>query len=265
MNRGLTSTAVMSRRLEPADSLDYFPTPPWATRGFCEHVLPRFEADLKAVDALDPACGEGHMAVVLGEYFDFCTASDIFGYGFGGVADFLHPDEKFAPRDWIITNPPFNLGAAFVKKALSVARRGAAMLVRTAFLEGAERQKLFAQHPPALIAQYVERVPMHRGRWVCSRQGSGGSSATAYAWIVWVKREIPNATQFSWIPACRRQLTRHDDYLNFSGCIDLPKTHPAVKLQGTKRPLTIAEVRQRAQARQPATLGDITKALGALL
>lgn len=36
----LTSTAVMARRVEPADSLDFFPTPPWATRAFCEHVMP---------------------------------------------------------------------------------------------------------------------------------------------------------------------------------------------------------------------------------
>lgn len=30
------STAVMQRRVEPLDSLDDFPTPPWATRALCE-------------------------------------------------------------------------------------------------------------------------------------------------------------------------------------------------------------------------------------
>lgn len=33
------STAVMQRRVEAPDSLDFFPTPPWATRALCEHVL----------------------------------------------------------------------------------------------------------------------------------------------------------------------------------------------------------------------------------
>jgi hypothetical protein len=32
-------TAVMAQRREPPDSLDYFPTPPWATRALFRHVL----------------------------------------------------------------------------------------------------------------------------------------------------------------------------------------------------------------------------------
>ena len=31
--------AVMSQRHEDQDSLDYFPTPPWATRALFEHIL----------------------------------------------------------------------------------------------------------------------------------------------------------------------------------------------------------------------------------
>ena len=62
MNAFVTSTAVMARRVEPADSLDYFPTPPWATRAFCEHVLPRFKRRTSDgrfwLSARDPACGE---------------------------------------------------------------------------------------------------------------------------------------------------------------------------------------------------------------
>jgi hypothetical protein len=33
-------TAVMAQRREPPDALDYFPTPPWATRALFRHVLP---------------------------------------------------------------------------------------------------------------------------------------------------------------------------------------------------------------------------------
>ena len=34
-----TSHAVMNQRREARDSLDDFPTPPWATRALCEHVI----------------------------------------------------------------------------------------------------------------------------------------------------------------------------------------------------------------------------------
>jgi hypothetical protein len=32
------STSVMARRVEPPDSLDFFPAPPWATRALCEYL-----------------------------------------------------------------------------------------------------------------------------------------------------------------------------------------------------------------------------------
>lgn len=221
----------MSRRHEPADSLDYFPTPPWATRAFCEHVLPVLWScpDACQGSVLDPACGEGHMALVLDEYFDTTLAADIHDYGFGTVQDFLHPDqpEHLRKVDWIITNPPFNLAAEFVQTALQRARRGVAMLLRAQFAEGQERyRRLFSRRPPQLIAQYVERVPMHRSRWVVN-----GTTATAYQWFCWRKDpEHELVTRTIWIPPCRQMLTRPDDWLAFGGCMDLPKSHKARKL-----------------------------------
>ncbi|MCZ8545056.1 hypothetical protein OOJ09_12755 [Mesorhizobium qingshengii] len=279
MNARRESTAVMARRVEPADSLDFFPTPPWGTRAFCAHVLPRFEAcDLPSgmvpFTAADPCCGQGHMALVLREFFPLVTATDIFDYGFGGVTDFLHPDHAQAPRDWFFLNPPFNLGLEFVLHALELATRGVAVLVRTAFLEGEGRHaKLFDRRPPNLIAQYSERMPMHRGRWVID-----GKSATAYCWLVWHKQSPrPSDPAFMWIPKSRQTLTRHDDWLRFGGCVDLPATHPVmVAIEAVKKPkvyrepvLTLAQVREekaRLEGRpSPATIGDIARELGALL
>jgi hypothetical protein len=63
--------------------------------------------------------------------------------------------------DWIITNPPFNLACEFALRAISIARAGVALLVRSAWSEGGDRYRdLFSKHPPALIAQFAERVPM---------------------------------------------------------------------------------------------------------
>ncbi|ESY05257.1 MULTISPECIES: hypothetical protein [unclassified Mesorhizobium] len=278
MNARLENTAVMARRVEPADSLDFFPTPPWGTRAFCTHVLPRFETPdentgLFPLMAIDPACGEGHMALALREYFPLVTASDVFDYGFGGVADFLHPDANLAPRDWIITNPPFNLGPDFVLAALDLARRGVAMLVRSAFLEGEGRfAKLYRRNPPHIIGQFIERLPMHRGRWVIN-----GTTATSYCWLVWHKHSRrPADPAFSWIPKSRKLLSKPDDWLRFNGCMDVPKNHAVMRaIEALKKPkvyrepvLTIAQVRAEAErlARPvPATIADITRELGRLL
>lgn len=214
----LTSTAVMARRQEPALSLDFFPTPPWATRALCQHVLPLVEdRPLRILTAWEPACGEGHMAVALAEYFLAVEASDIFPYGYGDVGGFLTAGPDAEGLDWIITNPPFNLAALFVQKALANAARGVAMLVRTAFLEGVGRYRdLYTKHPPALIAQFAERVPMHRGRW-----DPDGTTATAYCWIVW-RKGPPVPTRFVWIPKSRNLLTRPDDAIRFNAAAPVP-------------------------------------------
>src|SRR6185312_14642427 len=83
-----TSHAVMAQRIEPKDSPDDFPTPPWATRGLIEHVL-EDRASLSGMTCLEPACGAGHMAMVLKEYFGEVRSADAYSYGYGDVRDFL--------------------------------------------------------------------------------------------------------------------------------------------------------------------------------
>src|SRR5262249_9059766 len=58
----------MAQRVEPKDSADDFPTPPWATRALVEHVL-RKPGELATMRCLEPACGARHMAKVLKKYF----------------------------------------------------------------------------------------------------------------------------------------------------------------------------------------------------
>jgi len=202
------STAVMARRVEPPTSLDFFPTPPWATR-----ALTNWLADqcwpIGLASAWEPACGQGDMARALAEAFREVHASDVHDYGAGEVADFLWPTDRRA--DWVITNPPFRLADQFISKAISVAHEGVAMLVRTSFLEGAGRyHELFKATPPTDILQFVERVPMYRGRLV-----QDGTTATAYCWLVWIlSPAVPRTAdvRFHWIPPCRRRLERPGDY-----------------------------------------------------
>ena len=206
--------AVMGSRQEPDDSLDYFPTPPWATRALIEHVFPHLERRgyCKSQHAWEPACGEGHIAEVLREYFRTVIASDIHDYGYGDrTVDFLGP-EILRGADWIITNPPFgDLGEAFVLKALELAGAGVAMFMRVQWLDSIGRyERVFKPVPPTLIAFFAERVNLCKGRW-----DPDGSTATAYMWLVWLKGDQPRAP--FWIPpGCRESLTRLDDAARFT-------------------------------------------------
>ena len=81
------------------------------------------------------------------------------------------------------------------------------MLVRAAFLESVGRHdRLFGKTPPDFVLQFTERVVMHRGRLAPE-----GSTATAYAWLVWMgpgRRD----TRLRWIAPCRKNLEREGDY-----------------------------------------------------
>jgi len=198
------SSAVMQQRSEPHNSLDDFPTPPWATRALCE----RLRKPLNLSTVREPAANRGHMVWPLKEYFHQVFAADIFDYGAGfQVNDYLFGPVP-AQVDWTITNPPFRLAQQFIVRALETSTSGVAMIVRTAFLESGKRyEELFSQTPPNLVLQFSERVVMHKGKLAPK-----GSSATAYCWMVWeIGSRTP--TQLKWIAPCRKRLEVPEDYL----------------------------------------------------
>lgn len=200
-----TSHAVMAQRTEAADSPDDFPTPPWATRALLEHIIPK--EGLADQSCLEPACGAGHMAKVLQDYFGEVRASDAYDYGYSSVRDYLTYPYETNAVDWVITNPPFRLAEEFVLRSLTVARRGVAILARTVFLESSGRyNRIFFENPPSIFAQFVERVPMVKGR--LDRKAT---TATGYAWLVWEKHNA-DAPRLRWIPPCRKALERLSDY-----------------------------------------------------
>jgi hypothetical protein len=206
--------AVMAGRREPPSALDFFPTPPWATRALFEHVLPSM--GMASIGSVwEPACGEGHMCEVIREYCTNVIASDVFDYGNGyDVTDFL--DTTLQPSsisaDWIVTNPPFASAERFALLSLERAHIGVALLLRTLWIETAGRyETIFRPRPPTLFAPFVERCAMIKGRW-----DPDASTATAYAWFVWARGLTPRAP--FWIPpGCRTRLTRPNDRKRFAG------------------------------------------------
>lgn len=213
-----TSTAVMQRRVAGTDSLDFYPTPPWATRALMEWViLPNMGGrGVGAMTCWEPAVGHGDMAYALKEYFGRVITTDIHDHkstrGFEHHQhDFLMPyvpSVVVAGVDFVISNPPFALAEQFIARASAVdGWRGTAMLVRSAFLEGVGRwSRLYSVNPPSMVAQFTERVVMHHGKL-----SPKGSTATAYCWLVWM-RDAASHSRMIWIPPCRRALERPGDY-----------------------------------------------------
>jgi hypothetical protein len=204
----LMSHAVKAQRIEPGDSPDDFPTPPWATRALIP-LLGSCPEELQCMSVWEPGCGRGHMAMVLEDHFDEVRASDAFDYGYPGaeVLDFLDGPVETNSVDWVITNPPFRLAKEFILRGLSTARVGVAMLARTVLLESVGRyRQIYTPHPPSIVAPFVERVPMLKGRL-----DRAGTTATSYAWFIWHKGSL-GPTQLRLIPPCRKGLERDEDY-----------------------------------------------------
>lgn len=208
---------AMLRRLE------LFPTPPWAARAGGEliHEIDPPPPGAQQWTCWEPACGLGHMAHGLAPYFWAVQATDIHDHGgplqHGPPLDFLSPAADVIDGvDWIVTNPPFGHAAEFVAAGLRRAKRGVAILARVSLLESATRFAMFFQgeHRLFAFAPFIERVPMTLGRW-----DPKASTATAYAWFVWVKRgrsavglvrgERPEVWPIA--PGTRDRLTRPDD------------------------------------------------------
>lgn len=173
------------KRFADLDGPDFFPTPAWATHALIDNEP--FKGEI-----WESACGNGAMSRVLELASPTVTSSDLYdrGYGEAGV-DFLKADRRV---DNIVTNPPYNSAEGFVRAGVSSAKQKFALLLRLAFLEGANRANtIFSQSPPSRVWVFSERITFYPAGAV--QQGSG---TTAYAWFVWDKN-APNRTELKWL------------------------------------------------------------------
>ena len=172
------------KRFADLDGPDFFPTPPWATFALADNE--EFKGDI-----WECACGDGAMSRVLEEANPNVFSSDLYDRGYGKVGvDFLHHQRK---TDNIITNPPYNCAEGFVINGLQNAKRKFALLLRLAFLEGANRQRtIFSKCPPSRVWVFSERITFYPAG--AQQKGTG---TTAYAWFVWDK-DATNGTELKW-------------------------------------------------------------------
>lgn len=180
MNGGYKPTV---KRFADLDGPDFFPTPAWATHALIDNE------DFKG-DIWESACGNGAMSNVLEKAGPYVRSSDLYdrGYGEAGV-DFLETSDR---AENIVTNPPYNAAEGFVRTGLTASNKKFALLLRLAFLEGANRQRsIFSVCPPSRVWVFSERITFYPAG--ATPKGSG---TTAYAWFVWDKDST--GTELKW-------------------------------------------------------------------
>ena len=207
------SRGAGNSRFEPANSTDFFPTPPWGARALIEHVMRPLWLYNPEHEVWEPACGSLHMARPLSEYYTNIRASDIEPRGdpsgnFIERRDFInHQRTARDCVDWIITNPPINLFMEFFTASEFYAKRGIAMLAPLTIIEGLGRyEKIYKPYDGRYcVAPFVERLPI-----IKNRVSRTATTAQVYAWpVVSLDREIPPLRH---IPPCRKELEKDSDY-----------------------------------------------------
>jgi hypothetical protein len=181
LNGGFKPT---TKRTADLSGPDFYPTPKWATHALIDSE--RFSGDI-----WECACGDGAMSDVLAETGNTIISSDLYDRGYGEPGkDYLTSARR---ADNVITNPPFNSAEGFVAKGLQASQKKFALLLRLAFLEGANRANtIFHKHPPARVWVFSERITFYmKGAQVA------GSGTTAYAWFVWDK-DHTGSTELAW-------------------------------------------------------------------
>ena len=173
------------KRTADLDGPDFFPTPSWAT-----HALTAHEAFVGEI--WEPACGNGAMSRVLEQTGNCVISSDLYDRGFGEIGhDFLTTDRV---ADNIVTDRLYNSAEGFVRSGLRSARRKLCLLLRLAFLEGANRHRtIFGRTPPSRVWVFSERITFYLHGAVPK-----GTGTTAYAWFVWDK-DAPSPTEMRWL------------------------------------------------------------------
>ena len=187
------------------EELDYYATPTAEVL----NILETLGYDFTEQTILEPCVGGGHMVVGIQKYLenhnqaaaalkgtdfldrDFRSTRWQLQYGL----DFLDDDYPIDNVDVIIMNPPYATLEPFLIRALEIAQDKLIVLCRTQVLEGAGRyEKVFKDNPPTDVYQYVDRIQCWKGGVKPT-----GSSAQAYCWLVWDKKQPAAAPKLHWI------------------------------------------------------------------
>lgn len=155
---------------------DWYVEPGWTVDGLIRvESFSRFSVD-------DPACGAGTIPTRFKAAGIAAIGSDLVDRGW---------KMALAPRDFLaesfdmhgfamVSNPPYSLAEAFVRRALDQGAGKVCILARLAFLESTRRTEFFASCGLARVWVSRRRISMPPGG--VDVKAKGGS--IAYAWFV---------------------------------------------------------------------------------
>ena len=196
---GLAGAIQTSYKKWDRKPADFYPTPFDVTHSLLPLVQTLADSvilDERPFRIWEPCCGDLDMTRVLQHAGYEVTSTDIrdtgvipFGEGFGGF-DFLNDDpvEKFGwePQpDMIVMNPPFNLAAEFIERALRYTPN-VACLMKIDYWNAVSRLPLWQRNIPQFFLPLTWRPAFLKAE-------RGNSPLMNCAWCVWTEhRDTPD-------------------------------------------------------------------------
>lgn len=171
----MNGTILTNKSAIDRNKTDFYETPPEVTTALLDFLEAAGHLHPSKDVIWEPACGAGKMAEVMrtAGYDVICTDLNDFGYGMSGV-DFLESSQRC---DWIITNPPFNQAAEFIRHALDLGFP-CAFLLKSQFWHASSRLQLFRDNPPSYVLPLTWRPDFLYG-------AKSGSPTMEVIWTVW--------------------------------------------------------------------------------
>ena len=199
-----SKSTLMGASSESRSDLDFYETPPDVTKAFLEASGWRPKTNV----IWEPAAGNGAIIDVIQDMLPgvMTVTSDIKTRhrGLTLECDFLQHQwgegKEYLDQKDIITNPPFSHAQEFVEKALELVNGDIVMLLRLAFLETAQRRKLFDRKH--LREVWVSSKRIHfTSPYLTQREqetGKKSNSGMAMAWFIF-NRNYTGDPVIKWI------------------------------------------------------------------
>lgn len=182
------------RQVRHAD--DWYVEPAWTVDALAR-------AELIPAPAWDPACGGGTIPRALLAAGVTAYGSDLVDRGYGHRHDFLASEPAPYPGvAAIVSNPPYQLAEAFIRRALELRVGRIAMLLQAKFPYSQRRHRLFSEHPPARIYFLSDRPSMPPGDLLRDGKIKAQGGKMDFCWMVW-DREHNGSTTAHWLRRAR--------------------------------------------------------------
>jgi hypothetical protein len=176
------------------DADDWYVEPVWAVDRLAERVT--FDGAIH-----DPCCGKGTIPLaLLGPYADRVSGADLIDRANGQfpVQDFL---TDYAPRDNVVSNPPFKIANLIAEHALKIVQPGGvvALVCNAKFLFSQMRHPLFTRREMERVIVFSRRPSMPPGEML-ARLGEGcrGGGSIDFVWCIWRVGKTERGCNIDW-------------------------------------------------------------------